>query len=63
MEPFSIVGLLIAAVVVIVFTHFISKILKVAFYALLVVLVLVIFFGISYDELLSWAANIILWVF
>ncbi len=63
MEPFSIVGLLIASVVVIVFTHFLSKILKVMFYVLLFVLVLVIFFGVSYNELLSWATEIVLWVF
>jgi hypothetical protein len=63
MEPFSIVGMIIIAVVVMISATFLSKILKVVFYLLLFVLVLVIFFGVSYTELINWASGIVLWVF
>ncbi|MBT5342155.1 hypothetical protein HOL59_01070, partial [Candidatus Woesearchaeota archaeon] len=57
------VGIVVIAMLVVVFANFISKILKVLFYVLLIAFVAVILFGVSYNDLLSWASGILLWVF
>jgi len=63
MEPFSIIGIIIIAILVLSLGRIFSVLVKVIFYVLLVALVLVAVFGISYTELLNWATNIILWAF
>ena len=63
MDILSPVGIVVIAMVVVVFANFISKILKVLFYVLLIAFVAVILFGVSYNDLLSWASGILLWVF
>ena len=63
MDILSPVGIVVIAMLVVVFANFISKILKVLFYVLLLVFVAVVFFGISYNDLMSWASGILLWVF
>ncbi|MBT4804834.1 hypothetical protein HON71_01545 [Candidatus Woesearchaeota archaeon] len=63
MDILSPVGIVVIAMLVVVFANFISKILKVLFYVLLLVFVAVVFFGISYNDLISWASGILLWVF
>ncbi|MBT6774727.1 hypothetical protein HOA91_05150 [Candidatus Woesearchaeota archaeon] len=63
MDILSPVGIVVIAMLVVVFANFISKILKVLFYVLLIAFVAVILFGVSYNDLLSWASGILLWVF
>jgi hypothetical protein len=63
MDVLSPIGIIIIAFLVVVFTHFISRILKVLFYVLLIVFVVVVVFGVSYNDLLGWAYGVVLWVF
>ena len=63
MDLLSPIGIVVIAMLVVVFANFISKILKVLFYVLLITFVVVILFGVSYTDVLSWATDIVLWVF
>ena len=63
MDILSPIGIVVIALVAIVLGNFISKILKVLFYVLLITFVVVILFGVSYTDVLSWATDIVLWVF
>jgi hypothetical protein len=63
MEIFSLIGIIIAAIVIIALSTILSKFLKIVFYALLVALVLVVFFGISYTEIFDILTNIVLLAF
>ena len=63
MDILSPIGIIVIALVAIVLGNFISKILKVVFYLLLITFVIVILFGVSYTDVLSWATEILVWVF
>ena len=63
MDLLSPIGIVVIAMLVVVFANFISKILKVLFYVLLIVFVAVVFFGISYNDVINWAYGIALMVF
>ena len=63
MDILSPIGIVVIALVAIVLGNFISKILKVLFYVLLIVFVAVVFFGISYNDVINWAYGIALMVF
>ena len=63
MDILSPIGIIVIALVAIVLGNFISKILKVLFYVLLITFVIVILFGVSYTDVLSWATGILVWVF
>ena len=63
MDILSPIGIIVIALLVVVSASFLSKILKVGFYLLLIAFVLVVLFGISYNDLLGWAYGIVLWAF
>ncbi|MBT3814916.1 hypothetical protein HOE37_00435 [Candidatus Woesearchaeota archaeon] len=63
MDILSPIGIIVIALLVVVSASFLSKILKVVFYLLLIAFVLVVLFGISYNDLLGWAYGIVLWAF
>ena len=58
----SLVFFMILAIVILAFITLIMQSLRFIFYSLLVVLALVFLFGVSYTQLLDWAAGILLWV-
>ncbi|MBU0460143.1 MAG: hypothetical protein KJ597_03550 [Nanoarchaeota archaeon] len=62
MDLFSLLGIVILVLIVVFFGRILSVALKVLFYVLLVSLVLIFIFGVSYTELLNWATNVVLWV-
>ncbi len=63
MDVLSPIGIIVLALLTVVFVHFISRILKVLFYVLLITFVVVVVFGVSYNDLLNWAYGVVLWVF
>jgi hypothetical protein len=62
-DPFSIIGIIIIAVLVLFLGKIVSFLGKVLFTALLVTLVLVFIFGVSFDQVIDWFTNALLMVF
>ncbi len=62
MEPFSVVGVLIIAILVFFLSRFLSVVVRILFYGALVVFVLVLFFGVSLDQVIEWAMNVVMLV-
>ncbi len=60
-EPFSILGILIIAILVFFLSRVLSVVVKIIFYALLAAMVLVFFFGVSLNEVIDWITGIVLW--
>ncbi len=60
---FSIIGIIILAIIVLSLGKLMSFLLKFLLFALLLTLVLVFFFGLSFADLASLANNIIMWAF
>ncbi len=62
-DPFIVLEVMAAVII----TIFLGSILKVAFrflfYALIFVLVMVFVFGVSYDQMVSWVMDALLWAF
>ena len=62
MDLFLLLGLIVLVLVLMFFGRLVSVALKVLFYALLVLLVFVFIFGVSYNELWDRISAIVLWV-
>ncbi|MBS3116927.1 hypothetical protein J4421_05015 [Candidatus Woesearchaeota archaeon] len=62
-EPLSIIGLLILAIVILFFNKIMSVVVKILFYWLLVIFVLILFFGVSLNTAWEWSWAIMLWTF
>ncbi len=62
-DPFVVLEVMAAVII----TVFLGSILKVAFrflfYALIFVLVMVFVFGVSYDQMVTWVMDALLWAF
>tara|TARA_Y100000310_G_C20657594_1_gene802816 strand:+ start:1748 stop:1939 length:192 start_codon:yes stop_codon:yes gene_type:complete len=63
MEPFSVLGIMIAIIIALFLGKIVSVALRVTFYFLLFALVMVFVFGVSYDELITVISEVILMVF
>ena len=62
MDLVFIVELLLFAGVLFILAKTLLESIKVVFYVLLVMLLLVFFFGISYTEMIKWIEQVLLWV-
>ncbi|MBU0457706.1 MAG: hypothetical protein ABH824_07050 [Nanoarchaeota archaeon] len=63
MDPFSIISIVIVAIVVLYLGRILSFIFKFLLYAALVVLIFVFVFGVSLNSIFDWIMNVIMWVF
>ncbi len=63
MELFSVIGIVILAILALYLSKVIGIVMRVALAAAIVVLILVFFFGVSMDQVLDWAAGVVLWAF
>ncbi len=61
MDVFTIVLLVLALVVLLFASKFISTIIRLFFIALVAVFIGVLFFGVSFNEVLQWVTKMILW--
>lgn len=61
MEPFSILGMIIIAILILSLGDILIHSLRFLFCALLVVLLLVYAFNVSFNEVLMWFSNLITW--
>ncbi|NQV91270.1 hypothetical protein HQ489_02240 [Candidatus Woesearchaeota archaeon] len=59
----TIFGLILAAIIVALLGRILHVVVQVLFYTLLAAFVMVFFFGVSLDQVLQWAINVVLWVF
>ena len=63
MDLISLVLIVVVAMILVSLGKFLLHSIRALFYILLVALVVVFVFGISYMDLLGWAAKIVLWAF
>ena len=62
MEPFSLIGIAIMFLVTFFLVKTLVESIKVVFFFLLALLLAIIFFQISYADVLLWAGKVLLWV-
>ena len=62
MELFSIVGILILVLLVVFFGRILTVALKVIFYVLIVVFVMIFVFGIPYTQIFDWVSGAVMMV-
>jgi len=62
-DPFSIIGVIIVIILALTLGKLLKATFKIAFYVLLVALIFIFFFGVSYNELVTFIGNIMLWAF
>ena len=62
MDLVFIVELLLFAGVLFILAKTLLESIKVVFYVLLAMLLLVFFFGVSYTEMIKWIEQVLLWV-
>jgi len=62
MDLIFLIELLLFAGVLFILVKTLLESIKVVFYVLLVMLLLVFFFGISYTEMIKWIEQVLLWV-
>ncbi len=55
-------GVLVLALVIVIFMKFLPEMLKVLFYLLLILLLMVMIFGLSSEELIIWVKRVLLFV-
>jgi len=63
MDPFSVLGIMIAIILAVFLGKIASVALKVTFYVLLFGLIMVFVFGVSYNELVFFFNDIVMMVF
>ncbi len=63
MDVFSVVGVMIIVIMLAFLGKILSFIGRFVFMALIVVLVLVLVFGVSLDQVLNWAADVVMLAF
>ena len=62
MELFSIFGIVILILLVVFFGRILTVALKVLFYVLIAVFVLIFVFGIPYTQIIDWVSGAVMWV-
>ena len=62
MDLIFLIELLLFAGVLFILVKTLLESIKVVFYVLLVMLLLVFFFGVSYTEMIKWIEQVLLWV-
>ncbi len=63
MEILSILGMFILLIVVLSFGKILSHALRFLFFALVVIFVLIFFFGISFNDVAGWTSAAVMWFF
>jgi len=63
MEGFTLIAIAVVVVVLLSFKKVISFLVKFTFYALLVVLVMILFFDVNLNQIFDWVLNVALWAF
>lgn len=59
----EVIGIIIIAVVALLITSLLPKLLKFLFWILVISVLIVLWTGISYQDLFAWAKEIVLWEF
>jgi len=62
MEIFSVIGIIILILLVVFFGRIFTVALKVLFYALIAVFVMIFVFGIPYTQIIDWVSGVVMMV-
>ena len=62
MELFSVFGIIVLILLVVFFGRILTIALRMLFYVLIAVFVMIFVFGISYAQIIDWASGVVLWV-